>query len=278
MHCEPTAKSEATGTPGVIKQILNWKGEVIGEGQMTITQLEDDKTVEMKIEFFAPWKSVARSVFEISYLSVDECRVTWTMFSQLPFFMFFFKKAIEAMMGSDFERGLVMLKELAEVGRLSSSSIFQGEKTMEGFQLLGQRMKGRVSDLPIVVPKVFAEMNALIDRRQLEKPTVGITVTHDFDHSEGICVVTVGYAYPLGKPLSVPTGYKLTEYPEHKGLVVDHYGAYRHLRNPWAMASAYQRSKKKKANMKVPCYEMYLVTPNDREQEPLTQIVIPVKS
>lgn len=277
MHVEPTAKSEVTGVANENQQILTWKGDVIGEGRMTILNLKADKQVLMKLEFLAPWRSVAESEFEITAESYEHCTVTWTMRSELPLYMVFFKTKMEAMMDNDFERGLVMLKELAEAGSLSSSSIYQGEKPMDGFQVIGQRMQGQVSELPKVIPRCFADMNALIERGTLEKPKVGVTLTHEFDHAEGMCTITVGYAYPLGRPIEVPAGYKLTQYPEHKGIVVDHYGSYRHLRNPWAMASAYQRWSKKKVEKLVPCYELYLIVPNDRELETLTQIVVPIK-
>jgi len=52
--------------------------------------------------------------------SKAETRVTWSMQSSLPFFLFFMRKSFENFVGMDYDRGLRMLKEQLESGKISS--------------------------------------------------------------------------------------------------------------------------------------------------------------
>jgi predicted transcriptional regulator YdeE len=278
MHCEPTAKTEFSGNPYQVGQSQTWKGEVIGSGRMTIENLKPDSLVQMKLEFLSPFAGVSQSTFEIIEGDKQDCKVIWTMDSGMPWFMFFFKKTLEAYMGSDFERGLFMLKQMAETGVIPSKSTYQGVKKFAAFQVVGKKLKCKISELPTYIPQHFEKLNRLISGGQLPQPQTTLALTHKFDIQKGTCELTVGCSYSIDKKVSLPQGYDLSKFPEHQAMLVDHYGTYRNLRNPWAMAMAYQRVKQKKVSSKIPVYEMYVISPEGRsEMEILTQIVVPLK-
>ncbi len=278
IHCEPTAKTQLSGMPGQVGQSQTWDGEVIGSGRMTITELEKDRLMSMKLEFFTPWKSVSEATFTLTDVSSGKSEVTWTLRGHLPFFMFPLKNMLMAYMGSDFDRGLKMLKEYAETGTVISKSVYQGEKDFSGFRVVGKKTTCPISALGKDIPADFNKMDQRLKNGELTPPDAMVTLSHQHDIPKGISTFTAGYVYGPGKEFKVPSDMEVTQLPAHKALVVDHYGPYRNIGNPWSMVMSYQRGKKKKVAKKIPMYEVYKTMPDGRpEKDIYTQIVMPIK-
>jgi len=278
MHSEPTAVTKASGVSGEIGQTQSWIGEVIGSGQMTITNLKANQLVEMKIEFLSPWKSVAQALFQIKELDAEQTEVTWIMNSQLPLFMIFFKNMMMAYMGHDFERGLKMLKEYVETGAVISTSIYQGEKLFSEFYVLGYKTSCRISEISTRIRADFESLQQLLQTQDISQPEMMVTLSHVHNIPKGLCEFTAGYCYLKPPQFKIPPGYFVTHISNHKGLLVDHYGPYRHIANPWSMAVSYQRGQKKKILKKVPMYELYKTVPDGRPEKDIhTQIVMPIR-
>jgi predicted transcriptional regulator YdeE len=277
-HCEPTCQTQVTGQPHQMGQNLLWDGEVMGAGKMSLIKLDPSKKIEISIEFFRPWKSISTAIFDITEQSPNLCTVTWTMISEMPFFMIFFKKMLEAYMGNDFERGLGMFKELSETGSVSSRSSYQGVKERAAFQMIGKKIKCKISEIAKSVSPEFDKMNQLVSAGQMSQPSAALSLTHDFNLIKGQCEITLGFYYPPDQKLMTPEGYEVLQIPAHKAIVIDHHGAYRHLRNPWAMAMSYQRQKKMKVSKKIPVYEIYKNNPVGlKEMDVWTEIIVPLK-
>lgn len=271
MHCEPTAVTQASGVSGEIGQAQSWTGEVIGSGLMTITNLKENQLVEMKIEFLAPWKSVAQALFEIKELNAEQTEVTWVMNSQLPIFMFFFKNMMTAYMGHDFERGLKMLKEYVETGSVVSTSIYQGEKSFSEFYVMGHKTSCSISEISTRIRADFESLRQLLQTKEISQPEMMVTLSHMHSIPKGLCEFTAGYCYLKQPQFKIPPGYTLTHISKHKGLLVDHYGPYRHIANPWSMVVSYQRGQKKKIFKKIPMYELYKTVPDGRLKKIFTR-------
>lgn len=278
-HCEPTSNTTVTGEAGALGQTLTWQGEVIGSGRMTLQYLESAKKVQMNLEFLKPFKSQATVVFTISEVKPGASSVNWTMDSELPFFMFFFKNAMSAYIGADFSRGLLMLKEYSEKGTVSSKSVYKGEKNIEAFQVVGRKSTCAIADLSAVMQNDYRIMNELVTKELLQPPTQVTTVYHKFDILKGVCEFTAGFSYPAHQEIKAPSTYPILKFGPHKSILIEHHGAYRYLSNPWAMATSYLRGKKLKASKDVPMYEHYITMPDGRpEQDILTHIYTPVRS
>ena len=114
----------------------SWKGDLTGEGQMEILGEEANQWVDYDLLFLKPWKSKAKVRFEVEGQG-DQTKVTWFMDSSLPFFLFFMKKSMTAMIGMDYERGLAMLKEYVEKGEVHSKLDFKGTQSFPGMQYIG---------------------------------------------------------------------------------------------------------------------------------------------
>lgn len=278
IHCEPSAKTTCTGVASQIGQSQTWQGEVIGSGKMTITKLDAPMTIEMDLEFYKPWKSFANVIFSIENMNNNKSRVVWKMNTEVPLFMFFFKKMLTAYMGHDFERGLKMLKEYVEDGTVTSKSIYSGEQSYQEFYVLGKKTNCKILDISNRIRADFEELNHHLKNQTVSNPEFMTTVSHKHDIPNGHCEFTAGYCYTSAENLKIPSGYQLIKMNSHKGLTVDHFGSYQYMSNPWSMAASYQRGKKKKLLKSIPMYEIYKALPDGRAEKDLhTQIVIPVK-
>lgn len=278
IHLEPSAKTLLTGLPHEVGQAQTWEGEVIGSGKMTLQQLTPNKTIDIKLEFLKPWKSLATVSFYLEKTNTNETLVTWKMESSLPFFMFFFKNQMIAFMSSDFDRGLRMLKEFAETGTVLSLSRYLGIKDIKGFQIVAKRSSCTIVDLSKNMSSDFQQMMELMNKNELNKPQIALSLTHKFDMVKGICEYSTAYQYKTNESVKIPPNYYRLEVKDHKAIAVEHLGAYRHLGNPWGMAMSYLRAKKYKARKDVTMYETYITMPqNTAEKDTITQIFIPIK-
>lgn len=92
-----------------------WKGEKAGSGKMSITEIEENKTVRSSLEFIEPFQSTAAVTMAFAPEG-EGTRVTWS-FDEKQGFM---SKAaglfmdMDTMLGGDFEKGLNTLTPLAE--------------------------------------------------------------------------------------------------------------------------------------------------------------------
>lgn len=278
IHLEPESKTQLSGSARQIGQSQTWEGAVIGSGKMTLQQLTPNQNVEIKLEFFKPWKSLATVYFDLSKTSSDETLVTWKMESSLPFFMFFFKNQMMAYLSSDFDRGLRMLKEFAETGTVLSRSRYLGIKEIKGFQIVAKRSTCAMADLSKGMSADFQQMMELMNKKELNTPQMALSLTHKFDMVKGICEYSAAYQYKTNESVKTPPNYYRLDVGDHKAIAVEHLGAYRHLGNPWGMAMSYLRAKKYKMRKDITMYEMYITMPqNTSEKDTVTQIFIPIK-
>lgn len=276
IHVEPTCKTKYSGKAGEVNQTQEWEGEVIGSGKMTLAEVVKNQKTSMKLEFYKPFKSKADVSFSIQG-SGNTCTVTWIMDSNMPIFLIFFKKMMLAFIGSDFDRGLRMLKEYAETGKVNTKSVFQGEKDFKGFQVVGKKTSCAISEMPAKMQTDFQALNSL--KSQLPESQGAVAIYHKFDIPNGVCEYTAGLSYSPEQNLKTPAGLEITKYPAHHALTVDHYGPYRHLGNAWSMVVSYQRGKKKKLKKDIPMYEIYKTMPDGRpETEIYTQLLAPIKN
>lgn len=102
-----------------------WAGDKnVGEGRMTIERSERPSLVEIKLEFFKPFKgtNTARFTFEPA---AGGTKVTWAMDGRYNFI----SKGVslvmdmDKMIGTDFEAGLAALKAQAESGTTTGAAV-----------------------------------------------------------------------------------------------------------------------------------------------------------
>jgi hypothetical protein len=73
---EPTAAGIITGTPGTPGHRYEWKGKKIGEGNLTLKNI-DNKHINFDLEFLKPWKASAKDNWLFEPWGDNETKVTW---------------------------------------------------------------------------------------------------------------------------------------------------------------------------------------------------------
>ena len=104
---EPDCPVENSGKPGESGHKQSWNRKKIGAGYIELAEVVPGRTLEYTLYFIKPWKSHSTAAFAFDQEG-NGTRVRWSMEGTLPIFLFFMKKKMSAMVGSDYERGLAM--------------------------------------------------------------------------------------------------------------------------------------------------------------------------
>lgn len=271
---EPGCKVEVKGGVGQVGHEMHWEGQMIGAGSMNLTEVTNEKFV-YDLTFLKPYKSKAITSFEFTSEG-EGTKVIWKMDSSMPFFLSFMVPMIKMMVTMDYDRGLKMIKSLAETGQVDAETTNKGMVEFEGFSYVGIQRT-----LPI---DRLSEMQKDFDK-----------LIQEFVVGQGVSAKHWVALYPKMHPKEMSMTYiaaisdeqidtsKLSdEYVTGKiesqsMLEIHHRGAYDFIGNAWSMGMMYLRSKKMKQKG-VP-FEYYRNSPLEVQPNELkTSIYFPVKS
>ena len=270
---EPDHKSSFAGTHGEVGSSMSWDGDVIGSGKMTLVSVVNEE-YEHKLEFFAPWKSQAKATVALQAKGAST-QVTWTMDGTMPFYLFFMVGMMKAWIGMDYDRGLRMLKELAENGQIDAQTSDLGVVDFEGFAYVGLANTSLVQDMP-------SDMQADFDRLMRDIAAASCDPKHHLAIYTNVKMSKQRFSYisavsdESASGLALSDDYVRGRIPSQKMLEIRHRGSYRFLGNAWSMGHMVARAKKMKTNGKP--FEYYHNSPNEvAENELLTSVYFPVK-
>ncbi len=282
---EPDSSVDYVGEPNTMGHGYNWQGELVGSGEMRLAESSDHQ-LTMDLVFLKPWKSTADIRFDLQEVDINRTHVSWQMDSKLPFFMFFMKKTFVAMIGADYRRGLLMLKDYIETGSVPSTCEVKGITDRESIDYAGVTGHAPIAEIGqafekhVPVIKAFAETN---DQTQ-NMTDSWMAVYNRMDIKNQKCNYTFGVATvatPLAEAdpsIAAHDTITIGSIKPGQSLKVMHTGSYRHLGNAWATAMAHIRTKKNKMDKNTPPFERYLNHPDTTpEAELLTEIQIPLK-
>ena len=264
------------GAEGKVGHAQTWDGKRIGAGTMVLTEVSANKVLSYELNFTRPWKSKSKVGFKFTPTNAGT-QVVWTMRGSLPIFLFFMKKMMSALVGGDYDRGLMMLKEYMETGAVVADTDFKGEKELPGFHYVGLKKKTSINNMPQEMSKDFEKLFSLVQDGKAKSPDQCLAFYHKYDMVNGTCEFTSAFAYK-DRAESLGQGYEQGEISKHKSLQVVHTGPYKHLGNSWSAAVGAQRSLKRRPNKSIPFYEVYANNPMEVAPEQLvTEINIPIK-
>ncbi|MEM7478747.1 MAG: GyrI-like domain-containing protein, partial [Planctomycetota bacterium] len=253
----------------------DWDGEVVGAGQLEHLELNPGKSIRDEIRFFHPMKSISKVGFDFKPTG-DGTEVTWSMSGSLPFFLFWMTGQIETFVGLDYERGLSMLKEWIETGKVSARTEVIGPQAMGPFHVLGVRDSCTMKDTGASMEKAITKARSLLESAGLEICGEILTVYHRLDMKKQVFDYTSGFMFDK-LPSTIPEGMSQWSLPNCTAFRVDHHGSYHHLGNSWSAANQHVRNKKMKPS-KIAAFELYKNDPGDTPpEELLTEIYLPLK-
>lgn len=269
LHAEPSCDV----TYAADGKSYSWEGKIVGSGELAIATERPPESIDYRLVFRKPWKSVNQSQFLLAGQG-GGTRVTWTMRGKLPWFLFWMKDMMTAYVGMDYERGLSMLKDLVETGEVSSALEFHSAVAVEGFSFVGIRERIAIPDLGVEMGKAFGRLRDVFEARELEPAGKPFSIYHAWKPRKGFVEFTAGL--PVGSlPDDLPADVVTGDVPACTAYTIQHTGAYRHLGNAWS--AGYMRARARPPifamDRRVEPFETYQNDPDDTAERDLVTIV-----
>lgn len=270
---EPEAKLDYSENPDG----YSWYGKITGSGSMELISEEPGKWMNCRLLFLKPWKSESAVRFEFRETG-EGTEVTWKMKGSLPFFMFFMKGMMISLIGMDYERGLKMLKDLAESGEVPSQLAFTSGKEIQAFKYVGIKSGGKVEDIDRLMRAAIARLGEWCEESGIEPVSAPFAIYHKWQIAKGMMEFTFGW--PVDSvPEDLPDGLYGGEMPACRVYQVRHTGPYRHVGNAWSAGVMHGRAKLYRQSRKLPPFEIYETDPEQEpdEKEIVTLVNFPVR-
>lgn len=252
----------------------HWAGDLVGEGHMVNLELNEGRSIHQSLEFIKPWKSSSKVTWEFTQAD-HGTKVTWNMLGALPWFMFWMKGMMTGFISMDYDRGLLKLKDLIELGTIPSTTEVRGIENVERLRMFGVRNVCRLEEIG---PQMTQSFNAA------EAAFSGAGISHDGDMISVYTKLNIGKGtfdyisgYVVDAEATCPADLVEWSTAQTNAYVVSHTGPYRHLGNAWGIANQHVRYKKLKMR-KSGDFEIYQTTPDQvDESEVVTDIYLPLK-
>ena len=253
-----------------------WDGKITGSGEMEVTRDDPPNEIRYKLSFLKPWKSICETFFTFKR-DGDGTQVIWTMNGSLPIFMFWMTKMMVVFIGMDYERGLTMLKQHIEGGRVLSKLDFPGIESFPGYRYVGIRTSCSIDSIGECMSRDFEKLKNWMGQSGINPPAPPFSIYHKWKPVAGLAEYTV--ALPVEKhPDNAPVGMFNDTFPACACYVVRHTGPYPQLGNAWSAGMMHSRAKVFAQKRGIPPFETYANDPEETaETELVTLVHFPVK-
>jgi len=148
---DPKVKLTHEGPESGVGSSESWEGPEMGAGRLTVTSVQPDQQVELKLEFTKPMAATHVARFTLTP-TTDATRVTWRMEGTNNFVG---KAAslvmnMDVMVGGTFERGLADLKTLAEADAKERAEQAAAAQAAEGASppMTFEQMREAIDEAP----------------------------------------------------------------------------------------------------------------------------------
>jgi uncharacterized protein YndB with AHSA1/START domain/DNA gyrase inhibitor GyrI len=252
-----------------------WESDIVGGGTMRLLDAKPNQSLELSLLLLTPWES--ESGVHFTFKAIDSgTRVTWRMDGTLPIFLFFLKSIMQTVIGMDYERGLGMLKDLAELGSVPSLLEFLPEQSHPGGHYIGIVRNCDLAEMPELMKADYERLYAHFKTEGLKVSDCPFTIYSKWKLSQGNVQYTA--CLPVAeKPVGLSSEFATGQLPKLKAYVVQHTGAYRHLGNAWSAGIMRGRKKLFKQSKRIYPFEQYVTEPDSvPDSEIVTQVYFPI--
>jgi effector-binding domain-containing protein len=248
----------------------SWNGAVIGSGNIAVADEKKNVWIEHRLTFLKPWKSTADVRFTFEQQSAG-VKVTWSMDSSLPIFLFFLKNMMNSLIGMDYDRGLRMLKEQIETGSVASKVDILGSESFSGIQYVGRWTTCTMAEMPTSMASDLGKLKSWFRDSGTEPAGKAFSQYHEFDMVKQTVVYTIGY--PVSRPANPGADFVTGEIPACKVFKVQHTGPYHHLGNGWSAGKTREQGKVFKPNSAIHPFEIYETEPGEVDEKDLVTVI-----
>lgn len=275
---EPDAQKTYEGIPKTVGSKYAWEGDLVGSGEMEITKLDGMNRVDYSLLFKTPYESEANVYFKLDAETDSTTMASWGMTGKMPFFMRFMTKMMVSYITMDYDRGLSMLKEYAETDQVLSKITYGTVVDVDEITFVGIRHQGTQAEIGNLMKNDFQALSDLFTANGYVLDGYPMAVYYNMDMTDGIIDFATAFPIQNAEDVTVAEPFMMDKIKAGKAFTVTHTGKYEHIGNGWNAAIMYARTKKLKANMKAPMWEVYTnspleVSPKDYE----TVIYLPLK-
>jgi effector-binding domain-containing protein len=253
-----------------------WEGQRVGSGYMVIVNQEQEKRIDYNLNFLKPWKSHAAVTMHLEPKD-EQTEIIWEMNSSLPFFMFWMKGMMEAYVGSDYDRGLLMFKDYIEDGKVHSKLNFIGEQIFPETDYIAIKRDTTMDKMPELMKQDFVKLMDFTEDKNQFRPQDSMSMYNKWNLPKNTCSFTCAIPYN-GTIDDLPTDFSIGTIPKIKTYTIEHTGPYTHLGNAWSTLYAMHRNKEFKTIKNVFPFETYGNSPVDTDPKDLiTTLHFPMK-
>ena len=277
---EPECPVDISGDSSSIGHKQEWRGELIGTGNMEIQEIKGKEYVGYQLNFLKPWKSKAKAFFELKDIG-GKTQVDWHLKGSIPYFIFFLRKLMIALVGMDYKRGLSMMKDYMEKGVVHTKVEKSGLVDKEAFHYIGFKANCHANDMGPKMKAGFEDLESKIQAGELPPPDFALSIYNKFDLVKEQADFISGFGYYKNPELGTKVndmGLVEGDIPKHQAECVTHTGSYEHLGNAWATGMTLFRNKKFKKHKTIAMYEEYVNNPQDTQPADLiTKVFMPIR-
>lgn len=214
------------GTDGTVGAKYSWKGNKdVGEGSMTITKLETNKTVEQNLHFLKPFES-SSVTYTLLEPTEGGVKVIWGMKGEsnmIARIFMTFMGGMDGAVGKDYEKGLAKLKTVCEA--LPTYAIKEVEWTSKS--CLSKREVVTFSEMSSFFGKHFSAMYEAIGKAGA---TAGIPFGVFYSYDEATQKSDLAACVPFDEKKSFKGDYKVLDLPTRKAYLIEYFGPYEKMK------------------------------------------------
>ncbi|MEM9016848.1 MAG: SRPBCC family protein [Verrucomicrobiota bacterium] len=248
----------------------SWDGTIIGSGQMALVDEVEKKQLKMDLFFLKPWKSQSEVNWHFE-ANGGGTKVTWKMDGSLPLLMFWMKNLMVAMVSSDYDRGLAMMKEKLEDGIVRSKLDF-GAGHFDGMTFVGVEREADIPEIGMSMEKDMDTLRGWLESGLIEPDGKPMSIYHKWDVAKGRVKYSLGV--PVSEAPEKPAPQMVSfSMPEMETYTVTHTGAYSHLGNAWSAGYGHGRAKQFRHRKGIDPFEIYESDPRETDPAELVTVV-----
>ena len=237
IETDPEAEIKVQITPEVIGSGYSWKGEVLGEGTITIKEFIPNELIKSKIVFIAP-QSMESDVLW-NFMETDEgTKIVWAFEGTLSYpiekwFGLFMDKSL----GTPFEKGLSNFKSLTEsLPDLTGRTGEIKEAQFEGLLAVTIKEQCALDKLSSKMMELYPVLMKFLNDNNEEISGSPFAVYHP-SQVEGYTILECGL--PVGKKISGKDNIKFIELPATKTIMASHFGHYNTVKTTYKTLEKY---------------------------------------
>ncbi len=275
---EPDAKLNFYNNAKMVGSKYDWKGELTGEGEMTITDIKGMEHIDYDLRFMKPFKSEADVYMNIT--EKDEgVEVLWGMKGSMPYFFRFLNGSMDGMIGMDYTRGLTMLKDLCEDSVVYSRVEYGKPEDFKALHYIGISREDKFNDMEAKMIQSIELLQTYLQKNNLESQGPIFNIYTKMDFTEGKAIYTTAIPVEIEEPANLEEPFVYGTLPAQKVFPVTHYGDYHHLGNAWSSAIQYTRVHKLKPQLQSTTWEMYINNPAEQDSPDnyISVVYLPLK-